>query len=50
MKKVNYVLDVDIQSFFDKLDKALGNPIHRASRSRPPHPEPDPEMAQGRGA
>ena len=48
-KKVNYVLDADIQGFFDNLDKAwmIKFVEHRVADQT--HPAPDPEMAQGRG-
>ena len=45
-KKVNYVLDADIQGFFDTPRQKLADQVRGASRSRPPHPAADPEMAQ----
>src|SRR5246500_1994190 len=45
-KKVNYVLDADIQGFFDNLDKSWLIKFVEHRVAEPPHPAADPEMAQ----
>jgi hypothetical protein len=46
-KKVNWVLDADIRSFFDNMSHEWTMNLHRAQGGRPPHTSPHPEMAQG---
>ena len=46
-KKVNWVLDLDIRSFFDKNRSRLDGPVRGASDGRPAHRSPDPEMVEG---
>src|ERR1700691_5096941 len=43
--KVNWILEVDVRSFFDEVSQSWLMP--RASDRRPAHPPLDPEMAQG---
>ena len=48
-KRVNWVLDADIQGFFDNVIARLGLEVRRASRGRSPDASPDPEMVEGGG-
>jgi retron-type reverse transcriptase len=43
-KKVSFILDADIRSFFDEINQ---DPLPGASDRRPAHHPPDPQMAQG---
>jgi RNA-directed DNA polymerase len=44
-RKVNWILDADIRSFFD--EPAMADPFPGTSYRRPTHHPPDPEMAEG---
>ena len=46
-KKVSFILDADIRSFFDEIEPGMADPLPGASDRRPAHHPPDPEMAQG---
>jgi hypothetical protein len=46
-RKVNFILDADIRSFFDTVGPGMAHPLRGASRRRPAHRPPDPEVAQG---
>ena len=46
-KKVNWVLDADIQGFFDTICHGMAGQVPRAPDRRPKDPPPDPEMAEG---
>jgi retron-type reverse transcriptase len=45
--KVNWILEVDVRSFFDEVKSAMAGPLPGASDCRPAHHPPNPEMAQG---
>src|SRR5208337_671146 len=47
-KKVNYILDADIRSFFTEVSPILGHPLPEASGRRPAHPPARSEMVVGR--
>src|SRR6266498_3844931 len=47
-RKVNFILDADIQSFFDTVNPGMAHPVRGASDRRPAHHPLDPQMAQGR--
>ena len=49
-RKVSWVLDADIRSFFDTLRPRLVGEVRRAPGGRPAHRAPHPEVAEGRGA
>ena len=49
-RRVNWVLDADIRSFFDTLDHELAGEVRRAPRGRPARRAPHPEVAEGRRA
>ena len=46
-KRVNWILDADIQGFFRQCIARLGLAVRRASRGRSPHASPDPKMVEG---
>ena len=46
-KKVSFILDADIRSFFDDDQSAMADPFPGAPDRRPAHHPPDPEMAEG---
>jgi hypothetical protein len=46
-KKVSFILDADIQSFFDTVKPGMAHTVRGASDRRPAHHPPDPQMAQG---
>ena len=46
-KKVNFILDADIRSFFDTVSQDWLDPLRGAPDRRPAHHPPDPEMAEG---
>ena len=48
-KKVNWILDVDIQGLFRPCLSRMAGQVHRAPHRRPPDNPPDPEMAEGGG-
>ena len=49
-KKVNWVLDADIRSFFDTLDHGMAGQVSRAPCGRPARRAAHPEMAERRRA
>ena len=46
-RKVNYILDADIRSFFDTVSQTMARPLPGTSDRRQAHHPPDPEMAEG---
>ena len=46
-RKVNFILDADIEKFFDTVSQDWLDPFRRASHRRQAHRPPDPEMVEG---
>jgi hypothetical protein len=46
-RKVNWILDADIEKLFDTGEPGLARPFCRASHRRRAHRPSDPEMAEG---
>jgi RNA-directed DNA polymerase len=46
-RKVNYILDADIRSFFDTVEPKMARSFPGTSNRRPAHHPPRPKMAQG---
>jgi retron-type reverse transcriptase len=45
-KKVNWILDADIEKLFDTVNQQRAHALRRTSCRRQAHPSPDPEMAE----
>src|SRR5215471_3210727 len=46
-RKINWILDADIRSFFDTISPRVAGTVHRASDWRSKDHPPDPEMVEG---
>src|SRR5207302_6356676 len=46
-RKVDFILDADIRSYFDTVNQAWLDPFPETPDQRPAHDPPDPEVAQG---